>query len=103
VGDAFRPRPLRVSNIGTPEKLPPGPRDRWSAVRREVVVRAEPTRGAAEVAQLDVTTPEGTTNIVGVLGSEIRGDRRLWVRVRTPTLPNNTVGWVPRDALGGYG
>jgi lipoprotein-anchoring transpeptidase ErfK/SrfK len=27
----------------------------------------------------------------------------MWVRVRLPILPNNTTGWVSRDALGGYG
>jgi lipoprotein-anchoring transpeptidase ErfK/SrfK len=27
---------------------------------------------------------------------------RLWIQARLPVLPNNTVGWVPREALGGY-
>lgn len=31
-----------------------------------------------------------------------RAGGRLWARVRLPVLPNNTTGWIPRDALGGY-
>ncbi len=26
----------------------------------------------------------------------------VWVAIRLPVLPNNTVGWVPRRELGGY-
>ena len=26
----------------------------------------------------------------------------MWVKARLPVLPNNTTGWVPRGALGGY-
>ncbi|HWG56791.1 MAG TPA: L,D-transpeptidase [Gaiellaceae bacterium] len=28
---------------------------------------------------------------------------KLWIKARLPVLPNNTVGWIPREALGGYG
>jgi lipoprotein-anchoring transpeptidase ErfK/SrfK len=48
-------------------------------------------------------TPEGTTNIVLVLGRRSGGDGALWVHVRLPVLPNNRTAWVPRDALGVYG
>ena len=48
-------------------------------------------------------TPEGTTNIVLVLRHRQAKSGRLWARVRLPTLPNGMSGWVPRDALGGYG
>jgi hypothetical protein len=53
------------------------------------------------VATLLTETPEGTTNLVEVVGRR-RGDGRLWLRVRLPALPNNTLGWVARSALGGY-
>jgi lipoprotein-anchoring transpeptidase ErfK/SrfK len=56
---------------------------------------------AALVGQLETATPEGTANIVLAVGRREAGGR-LWVRVRLPLLPNNTTGWVPRDALGGY-
>jgi hypothetical protein len=53
------------------------------------------------VAGLEPSTPEGTSNLVLVLGNAVRGGR-AWAKVRLPVLPNNTTGWVPRSALGGY-
>jgi hypothetical protein len=50
---------------------------------------------------LEPRTSLGTTNIVLVVG-RARVDRRLWVRVRFPGLPNNLTGWLPREAVGGY-
>ncbi len=75
---------------------------RWAAVRRAVVARRGPSAAAAGVAEIDTRTPEGTANIVQVLGRARRSTGRLWVRARLPVLPNGTVGWVPRRALGGY-
>jgi hypothetical protein len=57
--------------------------------------------GGAPVATLAMSTPEGTTNLVLVLGSTWhRGIE--WIHIRLPVLPNDTTGWVPRSALGGY-
>jgi hypothetical protein len=53
------------------------------------------------VATLATQTPEATTNIVLVVGDR-RAEAMRWVRVRLAVLPNNTTGWVPRSALGGY-
>jgi len=55
------------------------------------------------LARLAVTTPERTSNLVLVLGRRTDAYGRLWVRARLPVLPNNTTGWLPRLALGGYG
>ena len=55
----------------------------------------------APLATLTALTPEATTNLVLVLGSTWRHARE-WVHIRLPVLPNNTTGWVPRSALGGY-
>ena len=74
---------------------------RWAAVVRAAVARARPAAGAAPVASLATETPEGTTNLVQVVGQR-QIDDRLWLRVRLPVLPNNTLGWVPRSAIGGY-
>ncbi|HEV2713453.1 MAG TPA: L,D-transpeptidase [Gaiellaceae bacterium] len=94
VEPAFKPK-LRPVDFTTPV-------NRWAAVVRAVDARRSPG-GNEIIARLATTTPEGTANIVllqpGV--ETVRG--RLWVRVRLPVLPNNTTGWVPRDALGGYG
>jgi hypothetical protein len=61
----------------------------------------EPDGAAPPFATLEVRTPEGTTNVVLVVGERMRRDG-WWVRVRLPDLPNGRTGWVPRRALGGY-
>ena len=74
---------------------------RWATVAEPVQVRAEPDAEARVVARLKTVTPEGTTNAVLALQRVSRGGK-LWVQVRLPILPNNTLGWVPRSSLGGY-
>jgi L,D-transpeptidase catalytic domain len=74
---------------------------RWASVLSRVGARADPSEAARTVAVLDTTTPEGTTNLVLVL-ENVFDDGQGWARVRLPVLPNNTTGWVPRRALGGY-
>ena len=86
------PRPLVSVRAG----------DRWAPVLRPVAARSAPRIDARPVGRLDTSTPERTANIVLVLGRVEDGGGRLWVRVRLPVLPNNTTGWVPRDAIGGY-
>jgi hypothetical protein len=71
------------------------------AVGRPIAVRAKPSLRSRVVARLSTRTPEGTTNVVLALKrTERRG--RLWIQARLPVLPNNTLGWMPREALGGY-
>jgi hypothetical protein len=53
------------------------------------------------VAAVSARTPEGTTNILELLGGARREASGLWQRVRLAVLPNGTTGWVPRSALGG--
>jgi lipoprotein-anchoring transpeptidase ErfK/SrfK len=74
----------------------------WASVRHGVLARTAPRPRAAVVAGLTSTTPEGTTNIVLVLGRRTVAGH-LWVHVRLPVLPNGRTGWVPREALGVYG
>jgi lipoprotein-anchoring transpeptidase ErfK/SrfK len=75
----------------------------WAPVKRAVTARSAPSRGSAVVARLDRRTPEGTANIVLALARQKDAEGTLWIRVRLPVLPNNSTGWVPRSALGGYG
>jgi lipoprotein-anchoring transpeptidase ErfK/SrfK len=90
----------------TPPKPRPLPRlahlSRSAPIRRPVAALDEPRAGARSVAALSTRTEEGTTNIVLVLGRAKDASGRLWIHVRLPVLPNNTTGWVPRSALGGY-
>ena len=74
---------------------------RFMAVLKPVAARAEPRAGARIVARIATRTPERTTNVVLALARVERGGR-LWIKARLPVLPNNTVGWIPREALGGY-
>jgi hypothetical protein len=89
------PRPVRLSHsVGV---------SYWASVREEALARMAPSAGAPVVADLPTTTPEGTANIVLVLGRRTDDSGRLWVHVRLPVLPNGRTAWVPRRALGVYG
>jgi L,D-transpeptidase catalytic domain len=86
-----RPLPLREGET----------RARFASVERDVVARRSPSPTGSSVAALTQRTPEGTTNLVLVLGEETRRDGQ-WVHIRLPVLPNSQTAWVPREALGGY-
>jgi hypothetical protein len=75
----------------------------WSPVRRSTPVRARADGKAAVIARLSTRTPEGTRNLVLVLDRRRDTRGKLWVRARLPILGDDTTGWVPRSALGGYG
>lgn len=74
----------------------------WAAIRRRAVARFRPDPRARAVSAVAATTPEGTANVVAVLGRRSDGAGRVWIRVRLPILPNGTTGWLPRTALGAY-
>jgi hypothetical protein len=76
-------------------------RARFAPVLQRVVARSAPSRSARAVARLGLETPEGTTNIVLVLGEAARPSGR-WVHIRLPVLPNHQTAWVPRSTVGGY-
>jgi hypothetical protein len=90
--------------VGRPTLLSANPHlARWTTVVEDVIARRAPTPTAPAVATLATRTPEGTANVLAVLGRARDAHGKLWVRVGLPVLPNNTAGWVPRSALGGYG
>ena len=74
---------------------------RWAPVIRTVQARVAPGPTAAPLATVATRTPEGTTNILELMGTARREAGGLWQRVRLAVLPNGTTGWVPRSALGG--
>jgi hypothetical protein len=74
---------------------------RWAPIRRALLARAAPAPDAAPVAAVSTRTPEGTTNILQLLGSARLEASGLWQRVRLAVLPNGTTGWVRRSGLGG--
>jgi lipoprotein-anchoring transpeptidase ErfK/SrfK len=87
-------RPVRLRKHET--------RARFAPVTRAVTARSSPSPTAVPVADLATETPEGTTNIVLVLG-EVTKPSGQQVHIRLPVLPNDRTAWVPRRALGGYG
>jgi lipoprotein-anchoring transpeptidase ErfK/SrfK len=88
-----RPRPL-----GSTRYL-----SSYAPVLRAAVARASPRSDAAAVTRVQTQTPEGTTNIVAVLGRRRDAAGRLWVKANLAALPNGRAGWLPRSVLGGYG
>ena len=72
----------------------------WAKVLRRTVVRSRPRSSARAVTTLGLLTPDDTQNLVLVLGGIDLSPTRTWYRVRLPILPNNSTGWVPREALG---
>jgi hypothetical protein len=104
LGEAERlPAPPRPAfRVRKPTLLPRGEHlARFAPVMRPLEARSAPAAAARPVVPLDLETPEGTTNIVLVIGERSLPDG-LWVRIRLPVLPNDRAGWVPRSALGGY-
>ena len=98
------PAPVREGlAIGEPEQLPADRHAmRWAALRRPTIARARPSRRAHALARLSSRTPEGTTNLVVVLGSRRNARGRQWIRARLPAR-GMLSGWLPRSALGAYG
>src|SRR4029077_3957295 len=95
--------PAPALEIGRPDRLPSGRfLSRWTIVRTASPAHAEPSTGSAIVAELTTSTPEGTPNALGVLRAQTGADGRVWVQVRLPVLPNDSVGWVRRRSLGAY-
>ena len=95
--------PPPALKIGRPLALRPG-RDlsRWTIVRVPAVARTGPSSSTAVATRLAVSAPEGTPNLLTVLGTRTGRDGRLWVEVRLPVLPNGRIGWVLRRSLGPY-
>jgi len=90
--------------VPAPVDLPSSPRvTYWASVRSAVFARAAPSASAERVARLPTTTPEGTANIVLVLGRRRDRAGRVWIHVRLAIRPNGSTGWIPRRALGVYG
>jgi lipoprotein-anchoring transpeptidase ErfK/SrfK len=89
--------------VGKPPKLDSSAQTtEWASVAGAAVARRAPTPSAAAVARAPALTPEGTGNIVQVLGRD-RRPGGLWLDVRLPSGSAGLRGWLPRTALSGYG
>ena len=90
-------------SIGAPERLATERHAaKWAALRRSTIARTRPSTRARAAARVSARTPEGTTNLVLVLGSRRDAHGRLWIRARLPSRGVRSA-WLPRSALGTYG
>jgi hypothetical protein len=74
---------------------------RWAPVLSAVEAHERPSRSSPGVAPVSTRTPEGTTNLVVVIGEAERAGV-TWVHARLAVLPDSRTGWLPRSALGGW-
>jgi hypothetical protein len=72
----------------------------WAVVLRRVRVFARPSASARVVTTLPTMTGDGTQNIVLVLTEVVVAPHQVWYQVRLAILPNGSIAWVPRSALG---
>ena len=72
----------------------------WAVVLGTTKVHRLPAGSSSTVTTLDPVTGDGTQNIVLILAGVDISPTQTWYEVRLPILPNNSVGWVPRSALG---
>jgi hypothetical protein len=58
--------------------------------------------GARTITRLRLFTEDGYPEVYLVVAERVDAHGRHWVRLRYPRRPNGTLGWVRRDALGGF-
>jgi lipoprotein-anchoring transpeptidase ErfK/SrfK len=73
----------------------------WAPVQSPALARQAPSPSSRVIARIGTRTPEGTVNILALVGTARLEPSGLWQRVRLAILPNGTTAWVPRSALGG--
>lgn len=107
-GDGKSPSPVAeqaspsLPDLTPAEQVAPEPPAlaRWAYVERRVQARTRPTNDSPPIMQLSRRTEDRTPELVQVLPSRRYGGGDDWLRARLPTRPNNTIGWLPRSALG---
>ncbi|HEV2902213.1 MAG TPA: L,D-transpeptidase [Gaiellaceae bacterium] len=67
-----------------------------------VAARATPNESARVVARLKPLTPERVPHVLFLSSGRIDPQGRYWVRVPLPILPNGSMGWIPREAVGPF-
>jgi L,D-transpeptidase-like protein len=87
------PRAVRLSM--------PKEASRWASVRSPALARLTSSPSSRVIARIATRTPEGTANILELIGTARMEPSGLWQRVRLAILPNGTTAWVPQSALGG--
>lgn len=89
-------RAFRLSGRGL------GARSQNAVLLRNVEAYARPSEDARVVARLKAVTPEHVPHVLYLTNGLIDRTGRYWVRVPLPKLPNGSMGWIQRDALGAF-
>jgi hypothetical protein len=87
--------PLRSERLSDEHTL-----SRWAHAVELRAVRRSPTVRSSLVARLRWLTEDGRREVYLALRAHSDGAGRSWIQIRLPRRPNNSVGWVPRSALG---
>ena len=77
-------------------------RSQSAALLRGVQAFARPSEDARVVVRLKALTPEHVRHVLYLASGQIDRNGRYWLRVPLPVLPNGTMGWIPRDAVGAF-
>lgn len=72
----------------------------WAPVVSDVDARVAPNRLAKVITRVTTVTGDGTQNILLILKQLNVTPTQAWYEVRLAILPNDSLGWVPRSALG---
>jgi L,D-transpeptidase catalytic domain len=79
-----------------------GGRTQHAVLKHAIVARATPSPGSRAVGRLSAITPEHVPHVLFLAQGMIDAQGRYWVRVPLPKLPNGTMGWIPREAVGPF-
>jgi hypothetical protein len=75
---------------------------RWAHTAHGSGIHAQPNASSKRLAKLRDFTEDGYPEVYLALASHRDNQGREWIEVRIPMRPNGRVGWVPRQALGGF-
>ncbi len=74
----------------------------WAHPAETAPIYVQPDTHSRRVASLHMETEDGFPEIYLLLASRTDSHGRTWVRLRVPGRPNGRIGWVRREALGGF-
>jgi len=75
---------------------------RNAVLLRATQAHARPSESSRVVARLRALTPEQVSHVLYLSTGRIDLQGKYWVRVPLPILPNGSMGWIRRDALGEF-
>ena len=101
-GPAPQHQPSAAAVVPAAEALSNGTTTIWAHPVAEVPIYAEPSVHTKRLASTHIFTEDGFPEVYLLLDSEADGQGQQWVQLPIPGRPNGRVGWVQREALGGY-